>query len=133
MRRDVPVQREAFLRFHPTGKLWSNDRYVVIEDSAGELAPDGWTWLSIRRQDRSPRISWRDLQRIKNDICGEEAEAIEVYPAESRLIDGANQRHLWVLKSGTTVGVGWTQRSVLTPEAAEIVGRLTGMTGGRQS
>jgi hypothetical protein len=124
---------ESFMRLHPTGRMWSNDRYVVIEDAAGDLAPEGWTWLSIRRSDRSPRMSWRDLQRIKNDICGEEAEAIEVYPAESRLVDGANQRHLWVLKSGTTVGVGWDKRQVLTPEDAEIVGRITGEPHARQN
>jgi hypothetical protein len=33
---------------------------------------------------------WRELQRIKNEIVGDEIEAVELYPAESRLLDTAN-------------------------------------------
>src|SRR5262249_13701026 len=52
--------------------------------------------LAIFRNDRQPVHDWRDLQRVKNDICGPEAEACEIYPAESRLCDRANTYHLWV-------------------------------------
>jgi hypothetical protein len=34
---------------------------------------------------------WRDLQRIKNQLVGPECEAVELYPAESRKVDTANQ------------------------------------------
>lgn len=54
--------------------------------------------LSIRRVDRAPARDWRDLQRIKNQLVGPECEGIELYPAESRLLDSANQFHLWVAK-----------------------------------
>lgn len=30
-----------------------------------------------------------------NELVGEEVEAVELYPAESRLVDGSNQFHLW--------------------------------------
>lgn len=51
--------------------------------------------ISIRRVDREPVTDWRDMQAIKNAVVGEECEAIEIYPAESRLVDTANQRLLW--------------------------------------
>lgn len=42
-------------------------------------------------------IPWAEKQRIKNEIFGEEAVAIEVFPAESNKVDQANMYHLWVL------------------------------------
>lgn len=53
--------------------------------------------LSIKRNDRQVIHDWRDLQRIKNELVGPEYEAVEIYPAEERLVDSANQYHLWVL------------------------------------
>ncbi len=54
--------------------------------------------ISIRRNDREPIHDWSDLQRIKNEIVGPENEAVELYPAESRLLDAANQFHMFVLE-----------------------------------
>jgi hypothetical protein len=47
--------------------------------------------------DKEAIRDWRHFQRIKNEIVGPENEAVELFPAESRLVDGANQYHLWVL------------------------------------
>ena len=62
----------------------------------------GWPkmkWLSIKRIDRKPigDERFRDFQRIKNELVGPECEAVELYPAESRLVDTANQYHLWAV------------------------------------
>jgi hypothetical protein len=54
--------------------------------------------LSIKRRDRETMHDWRDLQEIKNMLVGPENEAVEIYPAESRRVDAANQYHLWVFK-----------------------------------
>ena len=54
-------------------------------------------WLSIKRRDKESIHDWRDLQRIKNELVGPENEAVELYPAESRIVDTSNQYHLWVL------------------------------------
>jgi hypothetical protein len=65
--------------------------------------PGGWPGmyhLSIRRLDREAVHDWRHLQRIKNEIIGPEHEGVELYPAEDRLVDEANQFHLWVLVDG---------------------------------
>src|SRR5262245_22612674 len=54
--------------------------------------------LSIKTHDRQARHDWRDLQRIKNELCGPECDAVEVYPSESKLVDSANQYHLFVFR-----------------------------------
>lgn len=69
-------------------------------------------WLCIRRRDSSPVHDWRHLQNIKNDLCGSEREALELYPAESRLVDTANQYHLWVLPLGLSAPFGYAEREV---------------------
>ncbi|SMF65497.1 hypothetical protein SAMN02982989_3368 [Xaviernesmea oryzae] len=42
---------------------------------------------------------WRDLQRIKNELFGSEATAVQVMPPVSELIDEADMYHMWVLSS----------------------------------
>lgn len=49
---------------------------------------------------------WRDLQRIKNELFGPERLAVQVYPADSRLIDQADMYHLFILPTGTELGFG---------------------------
>lgn len=74
-------------------RIWVNSRYQV----AARAIDDASTYLSIKRLDQQPVRSWRDLQRIKNELVGPECEGIELFPAESRLVDTANQYHLVVL------------------------------------
>jgi hypothetical protein len=80
-------------------KAFGNSTYQVF---VRNVPPKGdWpemVWLSIKRNDRDTIHDWRDLQRIKNDVVGEENEGVELYPAESRLVDTSNQYHMWVLK-----------------------------------
>lgn len=85
-----------------------NSRYQVLVKEFDT----GWTWLLIVRRDRSAIHDWRDLQRIKNELCHPEREAIELYPAESRLVDTNNQYHLWVMPSGTSFPVGYASRDI---------------------
>jgi len=51
--------------------------------------------LSIKSIDKAPIRDWRHMQRIKNEIVGPEIEMVELFPAESRLVDTANQYHMW--------------------------------------
>ena len=79
--------------------VWINDAYQVHVrriPSTHENSP-GLVHLSIRRHDREPVRDWRDMQRIKNQLVGPECEGVELYPAESRLVDSANQYHVWVI------------------------------------
>lgn len=45
----------------------------------------------------------------KKSCAGPELEAVEIYPPESQLIDGANQYHLWVLPQGITCPFGFRE------------------------
>jgi hypothetical protein len=90
-------------------KVYINDRYQVIVRADQE----GWEWLSIKRKDRQVIHDWRELQEIKNQICGAEREALELYPAESRLVDSSNQFHLWVMPKGEMFPFGYGKRLVV--------------------
>jgi hypothetical protein len=55
------------------------------------------TRLLIRRNDTSTNVSWKDKQRIKNELVGEDAIALEVFPPVEDLFDDANIYHLWII------------------------------------
>lgn len=77
-------------------QLFVNSRYQVA------IAADGdHVHLSIKRLDQAAVHDWRDLQRVKNELVGAECEAIELYPAESRVVDTVNQYHLWCQRDPT--------------------------------
>ena len=105
-------------------KLHANNRYTVHKETVpperhgfGDVE---LTWLSIKPNDDSHRHDWREFQKIKNELCGPEREAMEVYPAESRLVDGANQFHLWVLPEGCSVPCGWWDRIVVEENTTQF-------------
>jgi hypothetical protein len=75
-------------------EVWANEKYCVHVEDMGEMVH-----LSIKRHDRKPVTDWRDKQEIKNQLVGPEAEGLELYPAESRVVDTANQYHLWCFKT----------------------------------
>ena len=80
-------------------------------------------WLSIKRRDREVIRDWRELQAIKNAILGPEHEGFELYPAESRLVDTANQFHLFVfMDTKVRMPVGFAEREVTGADAAAAVG-----------
>ncbi len=72
------------------------------------------THLSIKRNDRGPIHDWRDFQIIKNTFCGDDAEGVEIYPAESRLVDTSNQYHLWVFPPGDHLPLGFNDGRLVT-------------------
>ena len=75
--------------------------------------------LSIKRNDRGAIIDWRELQRIKNAIVGEESEAVQLFPAESRVVDTANQYWLYALPKGRRFGFGMKERLVRSATRAQ--------------
>jgi hypothetical protein len=109
----VPVtdeMRELHAR-EPIEEVWANDEYEAFVMYIGETR-DGPLHLSIKRLDRQPVSDWRHKQAIKNEIAGSEREAIELFPRESRLVDAANQTHLWCVGADITLEVGYETRLV---------------------
>lgn len=76
-------------------QTWKNDLYTVTVEKAETFDGAPLVHLSMRRNDRLPVTDWRHKQKIKNQLVGEECEAVELYPAESRMVDTSNQYHLW--------------------------------------
>ncbi len=115
----------------PDDELWKNDEYTVTvnrKQPTGWLGEDGkpilLTWLSIRKNDRSAIHDWRELQWMKNQLVGTENEGMEIYPAESRLVDSANSYHLWVFEdSKIRLPFGFTDRNVTNKSMGGAVQR----------
>ena len=93
---------EVYLKI-ASSKVYRNDVYTVWrrEDARGV------THLAIRRNDRAAARDWRHFQTIKNQLCGEEREAAELYPTEQRVVDLANVFHLWVMPAGFIFPMGF--------------------------
>lgn len=101
-------------------QTWANDDYEAFvkplppeDEAAGGLVG---IHLSVKRYDRQPCHNWRHLQQIKNEVIGPEREAVELYPAESRIVDNANQFHLWVLPEDAIFPVGFPAGFFLTDD-----------------
>lgn len=58
--------------------------------------PDGTRHLAITSLS-GVRPTWPEMQRIKDEIAGPDATAVEVYPPQSEIVDQADMYHLWVL------------------------------------
>jgi hypothetical protein len=95
------------------GEIWANQAYHVIKRALG--TPPGArdpSCISLSpAHKRRPPTDWRHLPAIKNQLVGPEVEAIELYPAESRLVDTSNLRHLWCIE-GDTFSFGFDDRDM---------------------
>ena len=111
---DAVVQK--YIQQHPDEEVWQNDTYQVhVTRGVKLLNASGITMchLSIKRLDRRAVTDWREMQWIKNQLVGEECEGVELFPKESRLVDGANQYHMWVFENEQyTFPFGFTERLV---------------------
>jgi hypothetical protein len=91
----TPFEKGSIPQF-PDEECYINSRYQVNVTRFEIDPPFGKCFhLSIKTRDKAPYHDWRDFQRIKNELVGPEFEAVELYPAESRLMDTSNQYHLW--------------------------------------
>lgn len=97
--RTAAQYREVYLSLL-SDEHYVNSRYhVTVRRSPIDL---GWgisqlAHLSIKRLDQQTIHDWRDLQRIKDELIGPECEGVELFPAQSRCVDTANQYHIWVI------------------------------------
>ncbi len=105
----------------PPDEVWGNDLFsVTVRYGDAGAREDVMLWLSIHRRDRKAIHDWRHLQAVKNDVAGPERIGLEVYPAESNLVDTANEYHLWVLPVGAKLGFGFEDGPlVMTPEEVD--------------
>ena len=103
MRRERTFATDTYVCHLRTGK--QVDKFIApsMREHTGGLC----AYISFRRQDRGTDVPWTDKQAIKDQLVGEHREAIEIFPATSRLIDAANHYHLWVMPEGAQVPFGF--------------------------
>ena len=101
----TPFERQDVSRIPGRGPLRPNERWLdfvyinnrysvqwsVVTTEIGEIVH-----LWVRRHDKEMPQSWGDLQRIKNKLVGAERIGVQVFPAQSELVDCANMAHLWI-------------------------------------
>ena len=126
----IRVEEEPWTEWVNTGErlgdgstTYENSRYIVHVYPAKQQT-DGWPpiiHVSIRHVHNIAITDFRDFQRIKTELISPDAEAVQIFPAESRLVDSCNQYHLWVFAPPSeedeypTIPVGYFYgRDVLT-------------------
>lgn len=70
--------------------VYQNNKYIVQVFFNSKRKGRLYTKAMIRRADAEPIYSWQDLYRIKNELFGDEIEAVQFMPPKSELIDDAN-------------------------------------------
>jgi hypothetical protein len=89
----------ANLRMRFASRLFANNVYFVYWHDV-DLPHLGRTVrLGCLRRDGSRVHRWADLQRIKDEILGPDARAVEIYPPRGQLLDDVNMYHLWAWPS----------------------------------
>ena len=79
-------------------RAYTNNRYVVmiLDDIPTPMGGRGSRYMVQRHDDKPLTNHWREMQSIKNELCGKDAMGYEVYPKVSELEDVANIYWLWV-------------------------------------
>lgn len=54
------------------------------------------------------RPTWREMQRIKDELAGCDMTAVEVYPPAMQIVDEADMFHIWVLTAPLPFGLAVT-------------------------
>ncbi len=88
----------------PRGPKWREDCYLNNRYSV-QISDNLCSWgtvvhLWIRRHDDTMPRAWMDLQRIKNELVGEDRIAVEVFPAEDQFVSKGNMANRWVSPEG---------------------------------
>lgn len=76
--------------------VYQNHKYIVQVFKNQLRKGRTYTKAMVRRCDSEPIYSWKDLYRIKNEIFGDEVEAVQFMPPVSELTDVANLYWFWI-------------------------------------
>lgn len=97
-------------------EVWRSNKFLAQVFAEGEVLRVSVSRVvlssGVRWQDG---ISWDELQQVKREIGRGDKWAVELYPADSDLVNVANMRHLWLLSDAPTFA--WRQET--SPGKAE--------------
>jgi D-lyxose ketol-isomerase len=97
-----PINLET-AEFVPKGltRAFRNTRYTVMVFDNHPVTTGFASCVMVQKHDATPIIRhWSEMQKIKNEIFGEETTAIEYYPAKSKLIDEHDIYWFWIFPEG---------------------------------
>lgn len=96
--REVPREQWPTMAAPPLRVLRSRDflvqEYAATPPASVRLSVCRTTLSGDRWQDG---ITWDDLQRLKRECGYGNADAIEIFPSDTDIVNVANMRHLWVM------------------------------------
>lgn len=106
----INVRRGAYPEGHPGAPFaaWRSREFLV--QACRSECPPGVTRLSINRSRLDSRgewlqgITWDEIQRLKREAGFGEMWAVEVYPADSCVVNQANIRHIFLLPEAPAYG-----------------------------
>lgn len=86
-------------------QAFRNTRYTVMvyDDQTAATGMIKWpcTRVMIQKHNNTPLVNhWSEIQKIKNELFGEETVAVEFYPSESKLINDFNIYWIWLFPDG---------------------------------
>jgi hypothetical protein len=113
-------------------RVWRNDRCMVLAHSLPSVMfkdPNGdpimITHLAMVGTKDHVDLTWDEAQRAKAELLGANTEAIELYPAEDRVMEGLTERHLWVFPPGVKFPLGFVPQNVrVRPDERDAEGNL---------
>lgn len=78
-------------------KAFKNNRYTVMIYENQATTAGFATRVMVQNHFNKPiENHWSEMNRIKNEIFGEETVAIEYYPQKSKLLDTHNIYWMWI-------------------------------------
>lgn len=105
MHEITPEERAKYPAIRDIAQAFYNDVYSVqvylVHTEIGRVQH-----LIVRGQHNNQEPPWRDMQRIKDELCGPECEALQVYPKAGDVVDQADVYHLWVLPPDKPIPFG---------------------------
>lgn len=92
----IDLSTASFIPKGMTG-AFKNTRYIVMVYENSPTTQGNAVRVMIQKHNDTPILNhWSEMQKIKNEIFGEETVAVEYYPAKSQLIDDYNIYWFWI-------------------------------------
>jgi hypothetical protein len=76
-------------------EVWGSSQYTATVHYLDDNR-DGFIEVGIHNYHRTTHVPWRHIQQIKNEVFGPDREAVQLFPAEDRLLDSANEYWIYV-------------------------------------
>ena len=97
---EIDLSKVSFI---PKGmtRAFRNTRYTVMVYDNSKVSTGTAIRVMVQKHDDTVIFKhWSEMQKIKNEIFGEETTAVEYYPAKSKLINDHNIYWFWIFPDG---------------------------------